>query len=37
MLFAWVGVVVPRDTDPETVMAKPASIAAATKPAAGGR
>jgi hypothetical protein len=29
MLFAWVGVVVPRDTDPETVMAKPASIAAA--------
>jgi hypothetical protein len=29
MLFAWVGVVVPRDTDPEKVMAKPANIAAA--------
>jgi mono/diheme cytochrome c family protein len=37
MLFAWVGVVVPRDTDPETVMAKPGSIAAATTPAADGR
>ena len=29
MLFAWVGVVAPRDTAPETVMVKPANIAAA--------
>ena len=37
MLFVWVGVVVPRDTDPEAVMAKPASIAAAATPAADAR
>ena len=28
MLFAWVGVLVPRDTDPDKVMAKPAIAAA---------
>ncbi len=32
MLFAWVGVVVPRDTDPEKVMAKPANIAEGAAP-----
>jgi hypothetical protein len=28
MIFAWVGVVVPRETDPEKVMAKPVVTAA---------
>jgi hypothetical protein len=34
MLFAWVGVVVPRDMDPEKVMAKPANIAEGAAPVA---
>ena len=37
MLFAWVGVVVPRDTDPDKVMAKPTSIAEANKPSKAAR